>query len=74
MSDETRQDQQTGRRITVGVYGGGADTLELAALDEARKFFGTEARLEVQRSYHVHAYTLHSPDERYHANITVCEL
>ena len=74
MSDETRQDQRSGRSVEVGVHGAGLDELELNALDEARKLFGAESRLEVQRTYRVQTYTDYPAEKRYHANITVREM
>lgn len=54
MSDETRQeDRLHGRSIEVLAFGNTADELELAALDEARKFFGQDRRLKVVPSYKV---------------------
>jgi hypothetical protein len=56
MNDGIGNDQRVqpaGRTISVVVYGNTADEVELAALDEARGFFGADRRLEVVRDYRV---------------------
>ena len=47
-------DQQTGqpaRIVETTVFGDSADEIELAALDKARAFFGSDRQLEVIRDY-----------------------
>lgn len=55
MNDDTQQgERRLGRSIEVLAFGDNADEIELAALDEARKFFGKDIRLEVIRDYRVY--------------------
>lgn len=51
--DVTQRTQPAGRTIKVFVFGDTADEIEISALDEARKFFGANVRLEVVRDYEV---------------------
>lgn len=55
MNEDTDRQVQPppGRLMNVTVYGDTAEELELAALDQARKFFGSDPRLEVVRDYQV---------------------
>jgi len=54
MSENTSQRTEPyGRSITIYGYGNTADEIELSALDEARKVFGADLRLEVVRDYPV---------------------
>lgn len=48
-----------GRTINVVVCGDTADEIELAALDEARKFFGPDRQLEVVHDYSVTGMPAH---------------
>jgi hypothetical protein len=48
---ERQEDRLHGRSIEVLAFGDTANELELAALDEARKFFGKDRQLEVVPSY-----------------------
>lgn len=52
-SDTGQQAGGIGRRISVLAYGDNADEIELSALDQARRFFGDDMRLEVVRDYAV---------------------
>ena len=74
MEDQQQREELAGRSITVSAYGPDMDSLELAALDSARTFFGATARLEVVRDYRVHVYPEREPAKRYHSNITVREI
>jgi len=74
MSDEVQQGEQVkGRRLSVLAYGADVDSMELAALDEARKFFGPDVRLEVIRDYSV-VVKDGDPARRYYASVTVREI
>ena len=73
MSDETRQDQRTRRSMTVFVYGTDATSLELAALDDARQFFGADVQLEVMRDYIV-CVRNDTAGRRYMSYVTVREV
>jgi hypothetical protein len=42
-----------GRSFETSAYGNDATEIELCALDEARKIFGPDAHLEVERDYQV---------------------
>jgi hypothetical protein len=54
VNDDTQQgERRLGRSIEVLAFGDNADEIELAALDEARKFFGRDIHLEVVRDYRV---------------------
>jgi hypothetical protein len=50
-NDQDQRVSENGRRIRVTVYGDTADELELAALDEARKFFGEGPLLRIVDDY-----------------------
>ena len=78
MNEQEQRERTYGRRITVEVRADSMNELEMAALDEARAYFGSEVQLEVLPNYHVHAYG-HGVDnsnngKRYHANVMVAEL
>ena len=52
MNERTDRETQPERRsLSAYVYGDTPDELEMAALDEARSFFGEGPRLEVVHSY-----------------------
>jgi hypothetical protein len=46
-----RETRPAGREVSVFVFGDNADEIELAALDEARPFFGQHAHLTVVPDY-----------------------
>jgi hypothetical protein len=46
-----RETRPAGREVEVFVFGNTADELELAALDEARPFFGAQVRLAIVPDY-----------------------
>ena len=46
-----RETRPAGREVEVFVFGDNADEIELAALDEARPFFGDTAHLTVVPAY-----------------------
>jgi hypothetical protein len=48
-----RETRPAGREIEVFVFGDNADEIELAALDEARPFFGESVHLTVVPAYRV---------------------
>lgn len=50
-NDTSRQDGTLGRRLRVRAFGDTADEIELFALDEARRVFGQDVPLEIDRSY-----------------------
>lgn len=51
--DITQRQQSPGRILNVVVFGDTADEIELAALDEARAFFGGSRQLEIVPDYKV---------------------
>jgi len=56
MNEDTAARQESPSRvINVFVPGDTVDEIELAALDEARAFFGADRKLEIVRNYEVHA-------------------
>jgi hypothetical protein len=63
--------------MNVAAGGDDADGLELAALDEARRFFSPDVRLEIVPSYEVQQVTGASFEpaaangKRYYAHVTV---
>ena len=80
MNDDTQQGERSlGRSIEVLASGDNADEIELAALDEARKFFGKDIRLEVVRDYRVFdvrpgsALEAKAAGKGYQATVTVRE-
>lgn len=50
---DQEQEQQDQRTFLAEAYGDTPEELELAALDEARTFFGNEVRLAIQPDYAV---------------------
>lgn len=62
------------RAIAVRVYGANADALEMAALDEARQFFGSDVHLEVARRYTVGSDPHAEPERRYSSTVLVREV
>lgn len=74
MSEQREQEQTSERSVTLEVWGADVNSLEMAALDGAREFFGTEARLKVVRKYDARMWLLNPPERRFHAHITVREL
>lgn len=50
-----RETRPAGRGVQVLVFGNSADEIEMAALDEARPFFGPDVRLEVVRDWTANA-------------------
>jgi hypothetical protein len=74
---ETMMDEATGRQVSPGrelrtfVREDSADEIELAALDDARRFFGEDARLEVVRDYRAWNNTSRDAEKRYYATVTV---
>jgi len=53
--DTDRRQESPGRILHVYVCGDTANEIELAALDEARAFFGSDRRLAVIPAYRIHA-------------------
>ena len=51
--DITQRQRPTGRTLNVIVFGDTADEVELAALDEARTFFGDARQLEIVPDYKI---------------------
>jgi hypothetical protein len=74
MSEQQAGERIHGRSVMVYAYGTDVEALEMAALDEARKFFGPEIQLEVVRDYAVGTYTKNEPGRRYVAGVTVREV
>lgn len=54
MNEQDQTTRPSGRSITVTVFGDNVAEIELAALDEARSFFGQDLQLEIIHDYHVH--------------------
>jgi hypothetical protein len=78
MSEGTDRDTRpAGRDLSMLVFGDNADEIELAALDEARAFFGDHAHLTVvqgYKSYRVHpdsALSAEAAGKKYNARVTV---
>jgi hypothetical protein len=70
MSSDTDRDLLPGgRTIGVLVYGDTAEEIELAALDEARAFFGSDIQLRVVRDYGVMPSS--GPSKKYMASVRV---
>jgi hypothetical protein len=55
--DITQRQKSPGCIFHTSVVGNTAEEIELAALDEARPFFGEHARLEVVKDYQVSSVT-----------------
>lgn len=73
--DETRSETTPqGRTLRAELFGKNETSLEAAALDAARQFFGPGPRLEVVRDYRVMTYPAYPPDRRYQATVTVREI
>jgi hypothetical protein len=53
MNDQDQHVSADGRILHVTAYGDNVNELELAALDEAREFFGPDVHLEVVNDYQV---------------------
>jgi hypothetical protein len=51
--DTDRETSSPGRLLHLTAYGDTADEIELAALDQARTFFGPDRQLEVIHDYQV---------------------
>lgn len=60
-----------GRVLHVTVFGNSADEIEMAALDEARKFFGPDAQLELGEYQASANTTLSNPGKQYAAGVRV---
>ena len=77
MEDTNRETRPAGREVSVFVFGDTADELELAALDEARPFFGDTVQLRVVPDYTAHqvlpngALAARAAGKRYQANMLV---
>lgn len=73
--DNLAQRTGEGRTMSVLAYGDNAAELEMYALDEARKFFGTELRLEIVQDYKVvtAGETDASGGKRYRAGLIIRE-
>jgi hypothetical protein len=72
-----RETRPAGREVEVFVFGNTADELELAALDEARPFFGDAVRLIVVPDYRAQtvladgSYFMQSEGRKFQARVTV---
>lgn len=80
MNEHTEQQDGTlGRSIRILVFGDTADEIELYALDEARRVFGADIPLEIERSYQINPVGSHGPlipqadGKRYSASVRVRE-
>jgi hypothetical protein len=70
--DITQRQQSPGRILNVVVFGDTADEVELAALDEARAFFGDGRQLEIVPDYKVSGtIPLDGTDKKYRAAVNV---
>jgi len=70
--DITQRQQSPGRILNVTVFGDTADEIELAALDEARAFFGGSRQLEIVPDYKVSGTIIHDrTDKKYRAGVNV---
>lgn len=76
--DTAKRTEPTGRSIRIFAVGDNISGLELDALDEARKFFGPDVRLEIEPSYQALRALENSTipkvresGKRYHADVTV---
>lgn len=74
MNEQEQRETTGGRAIAVPVYGASQEALEIAALDEARNFFGCSVRLEIVRDYRVQVNLRNEPERRYWARVTVREV
>ena len=74
MSEQREGELLHGRSVSMYVYGADMEALEMAALDEARKFFGDQMHLEVIHDYQVFTYSQEPPERHYAANVTVREI
>jgi hypothetical protein len=72
-----RETRSPGREVSVFVFGDTADEIELAALDEARPFFGHHAQLTVIPAYKAVTVLPNGPyagqaaGKKYQATVTV---
>jgi hypothetical protein len=65
-------DTRSGRLMQVEARGDTANEIELAALDEARQFFGEDVRLKVQGNYNITGNS--TPDgKKYRATVWIQE-
>ncbi len=55
MNEDITGQQSPCRLFETSAYGDSETEIELAALDQAREFFGEGARLEVDRTYSIHS-------------------
>jgi len=69
--EDTQRETADARSISIRAHGDCADALEMNALDEARKFFGTDIRLRVVRNYVVGQADAQG---QYHSTVLVREL
>jgi hypothetical protein len=70
--DITQRQRPAGRILNVTVFGDTADEIELAALDEARTFFGDSRQLEIVPDYKVSGTIPHDgTDKKYRAGVNV---
>jgi len=72
-----RETLPAGREVSVFVFGDTASEIELAALDEARPFFGEATRLEIIPDYRAHRvlpdgdYVTQAAGRRYQATVII---
>jgi hypothetical protein len=77
MDSTDRETRPAGRSMVVTVFGDTADEIELAALDEARPFFGDRVQLEVVRNWEAEqvrpagSLALQAAGKKYCAGVTV---
>ena len=65
--------EDTSRSLKISAYGDTADEIEFAALDKAREFFGSTAKLHLDRTYQASSASGHlaAGDKKYYATIVV---
>lgn len=74
MSDRDTEQGTQGRTVRVGAYGKDMPSLEMAALDGAREFFGPHMRLEVIPDYEASHSESAPPERRFWAMVGVREV
>jgi hypothetical protein len=75
MEESTNQHaRHEGRSFSTAAFGDSTSEIELAALDEARKFFGPDVRMEIVKNYHVGTSVGHGEaanGKRYYSHVRI---
>lgn len=74
MSDRDTEQGTQGRAVRISAFGKDMPSLEMAALDGAREFFGPEMRLEVIPDYEASHIGSAPPEKRFWAMVGVREV